>query len=520
MVVDILANEEEITDVQTHQFTNYYSVNPPFGSVGIIREENTGKLKYMVIEPTLSDRENNMLEELKTDLINRMSIPLSTLRDKKRMEEYLGVQIEKELKRHSQEIVEESKKKFIYYLMRDFLGYGRIDILLKDPHIEDISCNGLNTPIYVWHQNYESIQTYIVYNNEAELDAAISRLAYKSGHQISVARPILEGTLPEGYRVHITLDEVSKRGDTFSIRKFRSNPFTIIDLIRFGTLNTRMAAYLWVLIENLRSVMICGATASGKTALLNSMSMFIHPDMKVVTIEEVQELRLHENWIPLVARPSFHPGVEEINTFDLLKSALRQRPDFIIVGEVRGEEAYTLFQSIATGHGGLCTIHADSIKSVIRRLLSRPMNIPEVMLPLMNVMIQIKRVKVGDQTSRRVTKIAELTSLPEALSSQNLGSVHVHDQFTWHSEDDTFTDNPSLDLNVLIEKNEGIFELISEARHVPLEKLKEEHNKREVVLKWMLVNRRYLYEDVAQVIRDYYINPEEVYNVARMGFEN
>ena len=516
---DILANEEETTDVQTHQFTNYYSVNPPFGSVGIKREENTGKLKYMVIEPTLSDWENNLLEELKTDLINRMDIPLSALRDKKRMEEYLGVQIENGFKRHSQEIVEESKKKFIYYLMRDFLGYGRIDILLKDPHIEDISCNGLNTPIYVWHQNYESIQTYIVYNNEAELDAVISRLAYNSGHQISVAHPILEGTLPEGYRVHITLDEVSKRGDTFSIRKFHSNPFTIIDLIRHGTLNTRMAAYLWVLIENLRSVMICGATASGKTALLNSMSMFIHPDLKVVTIEEVQELRLHENWIPMVSRPSFQPGVEEINSFDLLKSALRQRPDFIIVGEVRGEEAYTLFQSIATGHGGLCTIHADSIKSVIRRLLSRPMNIPEVMLPLMHVMIQIKRVKVGDQTSRRVTKIAELTSLPEALSSQNLGSVHVHDQFTWHSEDDTFTDNPSLDLDFLTEKNEGIFELISEARHVPLEKLKEEHNKREVVLKWMLVNRRYLYEDVAQVIRDYYINPEEVYNVARMGFE-
>ena len=263
--------------------------------------------------------------------------------------------------------------------------------------------------------------------------------------------------------------------------------------------------------------MICGATASGKTAMLNSMSMFVHPDMKVVTIEEVRELRLHENWIPMVTRPSYQTGVDEVNTFDLLKSALRQRPDYIIVGEVRGEEAYTLFQSIAVGHGGLCTIHADSIKSVIKRLLSRPMNVPEMMLPLMNVMMQIKRVKYDGQIVRRVTKVAEVTGLPMARSSQSEEGVQVHDRFTWQSESDTFDDSPPTDLDLLLNEGNDVFKLISEMRHIPVEKLEEEHNKRETVLKWMVKNNMNSYEEVAKVIRDYYNNPGEVYSAARLG---
>lgn len=509
--------EVEQTDTQSHLFADFYPVSPPFGFVGIEREEETGKLRYLVVEPTLTEFESEILQELKTDMIERMDIPLSVLRDNEAMEEYLGEEIQKGFKRYKKQVAEESKKKFIYYLMRDFLGYGKIDILLKDPRIEDISCNGFNTPIYVWHQNHESIQTNIIYEEEAELDATVTRLAYRSGHQISVAHPILEGSLPEGYRIHLTLDEVSKRGDTFTIRKFRTNPFTIIDLIKYGTLDTRIAAYLWVLIENLRSIMICGATASGKTAMLNSMSMFVHPDMKVVTIEEVRELRLHENWIPMVTRPSYQTGVDEVNTFDLLKSALRQRPDYIIVGEVRGEEAYTLFQSIAVGHGGLCTIHADSIKSVIKRLLSRPMNVPEMMLPLMNVMMQIKRVKYDGQIVRRVTKVAEVTGLPMARSSQSEEGVQVHDRFTWQSESDTFDDSPPTDLDLLLNEGNDVFKLISEMRHIPVEKLEEEHNKRETVLKWMVKNNMNSYEEVAKVIRDYYNNPGEVYSAARLG---
>jgi flagellar protein FlaI len=424
---------------------------------------------------------------------------------------------EYESKKYEKNVAEESKGKYIYYLMRDFLGYGKIDIIMKDPKIEDISCNGVNIPIYVYHKDYESLPTNIIYETEKELNAIITRLAYKTKQQISVAHPILEGTLPEGYRAHITLDEVSKRGDTFTIRKFSVNPFTIIDLINMGTISIRIAAYLWILAENLRSIMICGATASGKTALLNSICMFINPEMKVVTIEEVRELRLQDNWIPVVTRSSYQPGVEEITTFDLLKSALRQRPDIIIVGEVRGEEVYTLFQSIAVGHGGLCTIHADSIKSVIKRLMSRPMNVPEMMLPLMNVLIQIKRVKVDGKIVRRAVNIDELIGLQIMRATRGDEVVEIISRFEWNAEDDTFIENPIDEADILLNQGRDIFSLISEINHIPFDKLIEEQKRLEIILGWMVENQISDYDEVIKIIRKYYHNPDEVYNMARFG---
>jgi len=516
-------SSQDPLDVEDNQvseasvFKDFYPVKPPFGFAGIQINDETGEITYVPVEPTLNELEVQILEDLKENIIERMDIPLSVLRDESVMEGFLSEQINLAFKRFKRQVAPESEKKFIYYLMRDFLGYGKIDLMMRDPKIEDISCNGVNTPLYVWHQSFESISTNIKYSSKKELDKIVTRLAYKAGHQISVAHPILEGTLPEGYRVHLTLDEVSKRGDTFTIRKFRTNPFTIVDLIKLGTLNSRIAAYLWVLVDNLRNIMICGATASGKTALLNSICTFINPDYKVVTIEEVRELRLHDNWIPMVTRPSFQPGVQEVNTFDLLKSSLRQRPDYLIVGEVRGEEAYTLFQSIATGHGGLCTIHADSIKSVIKRLLSRPMNVPEMMLSLMNVLIQLRRVKIGDQVTRRVVTVAEITGVPLARAAQGEEAVQVQNRFEWNVEDDSYIEKNPSDLDILLEEGEDLYSQISKIKHIPVEKLVEEQRRRETVLDWMCDKNISSYEEVADVVRNYYMNPDEVYNAARLG---
>ena len=488
-------------------FKEFYPVNPPFGFAGIQIDEETGALRYLVVEPTLTEEERGILAEVKHRLIERIDIPLEVLRDEEKMEEYLKREIKRVLRRFRGKVAEEAEEKFIYYLKRDFLGYGKIDILMKDPNIEDISCNGIRTPIYVWHRRYESLPTNVSYDSEEELDAIVRRLAYRSGHQISIAHPILEGTLPEGYRIHLTLDEVSKRGNTFTIRKFRANPYTIIDLINFGTLSTEIAAYLWILIDNLRSIMICGATASGKTSLLNAIGMFIRPEMKVVTIEEVRELRLHENWIPMVTRPSFQPGVEEVSLYDLLRSALRQRPDYIIVGEVRGEEAYTLFQAIAVGHGGLCTIHADSVDAAIKRLLTKPMNIPKMMLPLMNVLILIRRVKLGEEIARRVVAVEEITGISPD------GEVMLERRYEWNPEDDSFIYHPSSG------RGRDVYGQIMEMTHIPREKLMEEQARRERILRWMVEKGMNTYEEVSKVIRDYYLKPEEVYSAARMGAE-
>ncbi len=495
---------EEVSDPTSLSFKEFYPVNPPFGFIGIQVDEDTGKAQYITFEPTLEEDERATLASIREVMVNSTDIPLETLKDAGLMDSFLREKLDKVFQRFRKRVPTESKEKFIYYLMRDFLGYGKIDLLMRDPNIEDVSCNGVNTPIYVWHRKHESLPTNIVYDTPEELNFIVTRIVYKTGNQISIAHPILEGTLPEGYRVHVTLDEVSKRGDTFTIRKYQPNPYTIIDMINFGTINSLIGAYLWILVENLRSVMVLGAVASGKTSLLNALAMFIKPEMKVVTIEEVRELRLHENWIPLVTRTSFQPGVQEVTLFDLLKSALRQRPDYIIVGEVRGEEAYTLFQSIAVGHGGLCTAHADNVEAAIKRLTSRPMDIPRSMLPLMNVFLQIRRVEVDGEVMRKVVNLTEVTDVTAE------DRVQLQERFTWSGGDE-------FRYNIPQERGQNIFNVISRREHIPFDMLVTELERRKTILDWMVKENINSYEDVARVVRNYYLNPDEVYSLARMS---
>ena len=496
---EIIDTEENVSMA----FRDFYPVNPPFGFVGIEIREEKGTLKYHVVEPNLTKDEQSLLDRIKELLIDRMDVSLEILHDSEKIEDYLRNQMQRMFRKFKRDIPKESEDKFMYYLKRDFLGYGMIDLLVRDENIEDISCNGVRTPIYVWHRTYESIPTNIIYQTEDELDKTVIRLAYRSGRQISISHPIMQGTLPEGFRVQITLEEISKRGDTFTIRKFRENPFTIVDLIKYGTLSPEIAAYFWILVEHGRSIMICGATASGKTTLLNSLSMFIKPEMKVITIEEVRELRLHENWIPMVPRPSYQPGVEEITLFDLLKASLRQRPDYIVVGEVRGEEAYTLFQAIATGHGGLCTIHSDSVEYAIKRLLSRPMDIPAMMIPLMNVLLQIRRVKIGNKIVRRADTVTEVIG----LSSSD--EVQIEHRFRWDSHDDSYRFLESAG------RGESIFKQISSLRHISEYVLEEELQKRTTILEWMVKENINSPDKVSEIVHTYYTNPEEILTRAR-----
>jgi flagellar protein FlaI len=436
--------------------------------------------------------------------VDKGDIPFDVLQDDDKIEEFLKNVIEKEFSQYSKKYPPESKEKIKYYILRDFLGYGKIDLLIHDDKIEDISCNGLNIPIYIWHRDYESIPTNIIYKSEKELRSIIIRLAYKAEAQISVSNPIMEGTLPNGFRVHLTLNEVSTRGHTFTIRKHKKNPYTLIDLIKMDTISPRIAAYLWCLIENERSIMISGSTGSGKTTLLNSVCTFIRPEHKVVTIEDVRELNLHQNWIPMVTRTSFQPDLREITLFDLLKSALRQRPDFIILGEIRGEEAYTLFQAIATGHGGICSIHSDSVESTIKRLSTRPLNIPNHIIPLMNVIVQIRKISDRGTVVRKVTDVAEI------IGNEADGTPILKKRFTWNSQTCSFEFiEPGLDDNYLLEK-------ISEHKHLPIEVIMKEFERKQIVLQWMTKVGIREYEKVAEVIRNYYHNPEEVYQRAKL----
>jgi len=438
-----------------------------------------------------------------------VDVNLKEIETKEKAEIYLKDKTRDIIKKYHIKVPSESVDKLIYYVIRDFIGYGKIDPLMKDHLIEDISTDGVNIPIYVWHRMYESLPTNILFKDEAELDSFIVRLAYLARKNISIASPILDASLPEGSRVQLTYgSEVTRRGSTFTIRRFKVDPLTISDLIAFKTLSAEMAAYLWFIIENRASVMVAGGVAAGKTTMLNCLSMFIKPEMKIVSVEDTQELNLpHENWIPSVVRLGF--GHEDkksgsITLFDLLKAAVRQRPDYIIVGEVRGEEAYTLFQAMATGHLGMSTIHAESVEAVINRLESEPMNIPKPLIAMTDVIMVVTRTEIDGKPARRTGTTTELMEL-----DQKTKNISTEEVFHWNPKKDMFAFSGHSTILEKHEKQLGISE----------EDIKRELFSRRTVLEWMVQSGIRRYTDVANVIREYYANSNRVLQKARVGLK-
>ncbi|MEM1509921.1 MAG: type II/IV secretion system ATPase subunit [Thermofilaceae archaeon] len=492
--------EQVLPPIPQHEsVVDLYEVVQPYAYVAVTRDRRTGRMLYRVIEPVLTPQDEAVIAEVKRILFGSQKPALDELR-RKGAEAVLRERLEQIVKKYKLPIPKESFDKIFYYTRRDTLGYGRLEVLIRDPNVEDISCDGIGLPVYVWHNRYESLPTNIVFQAPDELEREIVRLTHKAGKHISVAQPIVEGALPEGYRLHATLSEVTRRGGTFTVRKFREVPFSIVDLIRLGTVSVQLAAYLWLVVESRRSVMVVGATASGKTTTLNATATFIRPEVKVVTIEDTPELNLpHENWVPLVARPTTDPWARSVTLFDLLKSALRMRPDYVIVGEVRGEEAFTLFQAIATGHAGMCTIHAENVDYAIKRLISEPMNVPQFLIPLMNVFMTVKRFAGEERIYRRVVEVYEVTS--SGLEPvKNL----------------VFKYNPTTDRVERVGASR-LLEAIAEEKYVPVSELEDELKKREEILKFLLTRGVTDFRRVSRLVSDYARKPAVVYAAVERG---
>jgi len=490
-------------------FREVYPIREPYVYAAIVKDPKTQKIMYEIIEPTLQKDEKERLKEIKTFLIDELNVSLKEIETKEKAENYLEEKTKETIRKYRIKVPPEAIDKLVYYIVRDFIGYGKIDALMKDQLIEDISADGVNIPLYVWHRIYESLPTNIIFEDETELDSFIIRMAYLAGKNISIASPILDASLPDGSRVQLTYgSEVTRRGSTFTIRRFKVDPLTISDLIAFNTLSSEMAAYLWYLIENRASVIVAGGVAAGKTTMLNCLSMFIKPEMKIVSVEDTHELNLpHENWIPSVVRSGFgHEDKEggSITLFDLLKTAVRQRPDYVIVGEVRGEEAYTLFQAMATGHLGMSTLHAESVEAVINRLESEPMNIPKPLISMIDVVMVIARTEKEGKPARRATTTTEVLEL-----DQKTKSIPTEEVFSWNPREDKFVFSGYSSLLEKQMKKLGVTE----------GKVKRELNRRKIVLEWMVHKNIRRYTDVANVIREYYANPKRVYQKARVGLK-
>lgn len=402
-----------------------YFIEPPFSKVTIVSLPEMGGAKaYFIDEVELSPEEDQIYTKL-MEIICREIEPPGFGVDVKTHIENEAMRLAKKYGM-AKKIKPESWPRILYYLKRDLVGLGPIHVIMNDRMIEDLSVNGLYIPVYVWHRRHESIPTNLIFNDEETLDNLIIKLTHLSQKHISTAFPVLDAMLPGKDRLAATFKrEVSPKGGTFTIRRFREEPYSIIDLIELKTIDERIAAYFWLLIENRMTVAVIGGTGAGKTSTLNALASLIKPSMKIVTVEEIPEINLvHDNWVQLVSRESYGLGthkIGEIGLFDLVKMSLRYRPDYIIVGEIRGEEAFVLFQALATGHGGMTTLHAESIEYAIKRLTSPPMNVSPTYVPLINVSamqerVQLPKSETGISFGRRIRAVVEIGDIDNYLS--------------------------------------------------------------------------------------------------------
>jgi archaeal flagellar protein FlaI len=469
---------------------DHYWVDVGESLVVIALNEKTNQNEYLLFEPVLSEFQYELIERVHADLRNILILNDDELvRDKR---ELLLEKMDDLFREYGVSPDLNTLFKLQYYLVRNFLGWGRIEALMKDPYIEDISCDGTMIPLFLYHRKYRNIKTNISFKAEI-LDSLAITLAQRSGKHISTGSPIIDATLPEGSRLQLTFGkEVTTRGTSFTIRKFREEPFSPIELLENGTFNEDQLVYFWLAIENNKSLLFIGGTASGKTTSLNAASLFIPPMAKVVSIEDTREITLyHENWIASVTRDSIAEGASMISMFDLLRAAMRQRPEYIIVGEVRGVEAQTLFQAMNTGHTTFSTLHAGNVDAAIHRLESEPLNVPRNMLQALNVISVQALVYRGQERIRRVQEIVEI-----AGADPITGSLRVNTVFTYDPVTDKFS----------YQGRSQVYADIAEKRGWSREQLDDEIRIRKMILIAMKAQGMLDYISVSQLFQAYNID--------------
>ena len=473
---------------------------PVFAYVKISWDRKSHRHVYQMIEPGLSSKLKEILNKIKDLLEQRLDVDFSKLKKFETME-YLTKQINELIDYFGFRINETEKKILRYYIERDFVGLGKIEPMMKDENIEDISCDGVGIPLFIFHRDPRlgSLITNVSYEDPSELDSFITRLSQLCGKTISVADPLIGGALPDGSRLQVTLaTDIARRGSNFTIRKFTKVPLTPVHILNYNTLDIKMMAYLWFVIDHGCSILVSGGTASGKTTLLNVLSLFIRADKKIVSIEDTAELRLpHPHWVPAVARVSMsEEGVEkrgEVDLFDLLKESFRQRPDYIIVGEVRGREAYILFQQMATGHPSLATIHAENMPKLMDRLTTPPISLPPDLIGSLDLAVFLARMKYRDKFVRRANEIIEMIEYDTESKKPLVNRI-----FSWNSENDKFR----------AEKKSIMLKKITERTGLKEKEIKDEVQRRMLVLKWMKENNILDFRDVNRIINMYYNYPQ------------
>lgn len=485
-----------------------YTVTPNLTEARVLERKSDKELLYESIEPELSETERQILESIE----GSKTLLLSSVKRLPRSHErkaFIEESISSYLDAREVKIEKDSLRRINYYVLRNFLGYGIIDSLLQDENLEDISCDGLNAPVFVYHKKYQNIRTYISFGTTEQLNSFIVYLSQKTGKQISVSDPILDASTPEGNRINATFGrEVSGRGGTFTIRIFRKTPFTPVDLINSGTASPELMAFIWMATEFRKNVVIVGGTGVGKTSTLNALSLFIPSGSKIVSIEDTREINLpHENWVSTVTRSAIGEekfvqgkGTGEIDMFDLLLISLRQRPDYLIVGEVRGRESYNIFQAMQTGQTTLTTMHADSVKSMITRLENQPINIPRIMMTELDLVVVQVQTRIKDQMVKRIKEVDELVKVEEGTEEITTNKV-----FEWERQRD----------KIMFLGHSLTFNNIRKVLSLSEEELMGEFSRRVNLMNYLAVKNINNYREIWDCISKYYSSPLELSDIIR-----
>ncbi len=474
-----------------------YALIAPYANVHIYWNNKEGELLYEIEEPLLRPKEKESLTMIEEAMMELININVVVDKTAESLIEYIDKTARLLIQELNLNIPDDTYNKLFYYLYRDFVGFNEIDPLMRDYFIEDIECNGANAPVYIVHRIYRNLRSNINFQDIDKLSSFVEKLAQRCGRYISYAQPLLDGTLPERSRVNATYTkDVTSRGPTFTIRKFTKVPWTPTQLLAMNALSPEMLAYFWLLIQYKSNIMMAGGTSSGKTTLLNALAFFIPPEARVISIEDTREINLpRENWLPAVARTSIGVGkVGQVDLFDLLKNSFRQNPDYVIVGEVRGKEAFVLFQGMASGHSSMSTIHAESLDTVIRRLQTPPINLSPTLVNSLDCVVIMTHALRNNKHTRRLKEIVEVVNIDKE------GVAVINTPFSWNPAQDIF----------YYKKQSKVFEKISARFGMTIPKLQEEFVLRSKLLYTLYQKKVFGFDEIKKVINDYYRDPEQV----------
>ena len=466
-----------------------------YGTTKIYKIPNEPLLFYWTPVPRPVGAEKTIINTIKEAATRIISITPYKIRDQ---EQKRNVYYQKilEILRDSPEM-NIPKTRYEFYadtVVREMVGYGIIDNLIKDDKLEEIMVIGPKLPVFVFHRDYEMMVTNIEFYSDNEIQDLINRIARQIGRRVDLSSPLLDARLPDGSRVNATVPPSSVQGSTLTIRKFREEPYTIVDLINYGTINVEAAAFLWLCMEGLATrpanILIAGGTGSGKTTTLNVLASLIPETERIITIEDTAELNLPlKHWIRMEARPPGLEGTGELTMDILTKNSLRMRPDRIIVGEIRHDEAFSLFTAFNTGHdGSLGTVHANSAEEAIVRVTSPPMNVPKVMMSGLNfIIIQHRLHDKKSGTIRRITEIAEVTGVLK-------GETKTQAIFKRDAKSDSLK-RTKTQIKYL--------ELLQEMTGVSAKEIEEELKKREMFLKKLTQKKGIKMKEITKNLKEY-----------------